>query len=156
MNINLTLLGQMITFALLVWVTMKYIWPPITNALQQRQKKIADGLAAAERGKHEQELAEKRAKEVLNEARQEASNIVSQAQKRSAQIVDEAKEEAREEAERVKSAAESELEQEMNQAREQLRARVAELAVAGAERILQREVKKEDHKKILDDLAKQL
>lgn len=156
MNINLTLFGQLVAFAVFVWFTMRYVWPPMANALEARRKKIADGLAAAERGEKQQEIAEQHAKEVLHEARQEASEIVAQAQKRSAQIVDEAKEEARQQAAQVKAAAESELEQEVNQAREQLRGRVAELAIAGAERILQREVKKEDHKKILDDLAQEL
>ncbi len=156
MNINLTLLGQMITFALLVWVTMKYVWPPIMEAMQERQKKIADGLAAAERGENEQKLAEERAKQLIHEAKQEASEIVAQAQKRSNEIVEQAQNTAREEAERIKASAQSEMEQELNRAREDLRKQVGTLAVAGAERILQKEIDAKAHEKVVDDLVAQI
>ena len=156
MNINLTLLGQMITFALLVWVTMKYVWPPIISAMQERQKKIADGLAAAERGKHEQELAEERAKKVLQEAKQQANEIISQAQKRANEIVESSKDTARQEAERIKVSAQSEIEQELNRAREELRKQVGVIAVAGAERILKKEVDAKAHDDAIRDLAAQL
>lgn len=156
MNINLTLLGQMITFALLVWVTMKYVWPPIIKAMEERQKKIADGLAAAERGKHEQELAEERAKKVLQEAKQQANEIISQAQKRANEIVESSKDTAREESERIKAAAQSEIEQEVNRAREQLRKQVGVIAVAGAERILKKEVDAKTHDQAIQDLAAQI
>ncbi|MFO8155413.1 MAG: F0F1 ATP synthase subunit B [Pseudomonadota bacterium] len=156
MNINLTLLGQMITFALLVWVTMKYIWPPIMEAMQERQKKIADGLAAAERGENEQKLAEERAKQLIHEAKQEASEIVGQARKRSNEIVEQAQTTAREEADRIKESAEAEMEQELNRAREELRKQVGSLAVAGAERILQKEIDAKAHEKVVDDLVAQI
>lgn len=156
MNINLTLLGQMITFALLVWVTMKYIWPPIMEAMQERQKKIADGLAAAERGENEQKLAEERAKQLIHEAKQEASEIVGQARKRSNEIVEQAQTTAREEADRIKASGEAEMEQELNRAREELRKQVGALAVAGAERILQKEIDAKAHEKVVDDLVAQI
>ncbi|OOG27874.1 F0F1 ATP synthase subunit B [Thioalkalivibrio denitrificans] len=156
MNINLTLLGQMITFALLVWVTMKYVWPPIIKAMQERQQKIADGLAAAERGKHEQELAEERAKKVLQEAKQQANEIISQAQKRANEVVEASKDTARQEAERIKASAEKEIEQELNRAREELRRQVGVIAVAGAERILKKEVDAKAHDDAIRDLAAQL
>ncbi len=156
MNMNLTLLGQMITFAMLVWVTMKYVWPPITKAMEERQAKIADGLAAAERGKHEQELAERRSKELLKEAKGDAAEIIAQAQKRSNEIIEEAKEAARAEGDRILTAAKAEIEQEANRAREQLRAQVVTLAVAGAGRILKREIDAKAHDDLLKDVIKQL
>jgi F-type H+-transporting ATPase subunit b len=155
-NINLTLLGQMITFALLVWVTMKYVWPPIIKAMEERQKKIAEGLAAAERGKHEQELAEKRAQDQLKEAKQQAQEIISQAQKRANEIVEEAKDTARSEGERIKEAAQAELEQELNRAKEELRGRVSSIALVGAERILKKEIDAGKHQEVLDDLVAEL
>lgn len=156
MNINLTLLGQMITFALLVWVTMKFVWPPIIQAMEARQKKIADGLAAAERGKHEQELAEERAKQLLQEAKQQASEIVSQAQRRANEIVEASKDTARQEGERIKASAQVEIEQEVHRVREELRRQVGMVAVAGAERILKREVDAKAHDQALQDLAAQI
>ena len=156
MNINLTLLGQTITFALFVWFCMKYIWPPVMTALETRRKEIADGLAAAERGQHEQELAEKKAAEYLREAKSQASDIVAQAQKRASEIVEEAKNDARAEAERIVAGANAEIEQEINRAREQLRAEVAAIALAGAEKILEREIDASAHKKVLDELAAQI
>lgn len=156
MNINLTLLGQMITFALLVWVTMKYVWPPIISAMQARQKQIADGLAAAERGKHEQQLAEDRAKQVIGEAKQQAAEIVATAQKRANEIVEASKDTAREEGERIKTAAQAEIEQELNRAREALRQQVGTLAIAGAESILRKEVDAKAHDQVINDLASQI
>ena len=114
MNINLTLFGQMVSFAVFVWFTMKFVWPPIVKALADRQAKIAEGLAAAERGQHEQELAQKRATEVLHEAKGQASEIIGQSQKRAAEIVDEAKGDARAEGQRLLTAARAEIEQEKN------------------------------------------
>ncbi|WP_006788305.1 F0F1 ATP synthase subunit B [Thiorhodospira sibirica] len=156
MNINLTLLGQMITFGLLVWVTMKYVWPPIIKAMQERQKKIADGLAAAERGKHEQELAEERAKKLLQEAKQQANDIIVLAQKRANEIVDASKDTAHQEGERIKASARAEVEQELNRAREHLRQQVGDIAVRGAERILKKEVDAKAHAKVIDDLITQI
>ena len=156
MNINLTLIGQSITFFVFVWFCYAYVWPPLVNALAERKKQIADGLAAAERGQHEQELAEKKAAKHLKEAKGQAAEILAQAQKRAAEIVDEAKEDARTEAERIKAGAEAEIEQEVNRAREQLRKEVVSLAIAGAEKVLKREVDAAAHASALDDLAAQL
>jgi len=156
MNINLTLFGQMISFAVFVWFTMKFIWPPIVKALEERKAKIAEGLAAAERGHHEQEIGQKRAKEIMRQAKAEAADFVSQAQKRAAEIVDEARQDARAEGDRLVTAARAEIDHERNKVREELRERVAELAVAAAEKILQREIKAEDHRVLLDTFAKQI
>ena len=156
MNINLTLIGQSITFALFVWFCMKYIWPPVMGALEARRKEIADGLAAAERGQHEQELAEKRATEHIKDAKGQASDIIGQAQKRASEIVEEAKGDAKTEADRIVTGANAEIEQETNRAREQLRQEVVTLAIAGAEKVLKREVDKDAHASTLNDLATQL
>ncbi len=156
MNINLTLIAQLISFVVFVWFTMKYVWPPITRALQERQNKIADGLAAAERGHHEMELARKRATEELHEAKAQASEIIQKAEKRAAAIIDEAKDDARVEGERILVAARAQAEQEMNEAREQLRKEVGALALAGAEQILMREIDESAHRELLDKLAAEL
>lgn len=156
MNINLTLIGQSITFAIFVWFCLKFIWPPVMGALEARRKEIADGLAAAERGQHEQELAERRAADHIKEAKGKASEIVAQAQKRASEIVEEAKEDARVEAKRIVTGANAEIEQEINRAREHLRQEVVSLAIAGAEKVLKREVDKEAHASTLNDLATQL
>ena len=156
MNINLTLVGQLLSFVVFVWFTMKFVWTPIMGALDTRRKEIADGLAAAERGQHEQELARERAKDVLHEAKAQASEIVAQAQKRAAEIVDESKDHARVEGERILTAAQAEIEQEANRAREHLRERVAELAVAGAEKILRKEINADAHQDIVNSLAQQI
>lgn len=156
MNINATLIGQSIAFFVFVWFVMKYVWPPVMHALDERKKKIADGLAAAERGKHEHELAEKHAKEVLKEAKQQAAEIIAQAQKRGTEIVEEAKEQARTEGDRLKAAAGAEIEQEINRAREQLRGQVVNLAVAGAGKVLHREIDAKAHDDLLKDLVAQL
>ena len=156
MNINLTLIGQSITFALFVWFCMKFIWPPVMGALEARRKEIADGLAAAERGQHEQELAEKRATEHIKEAKGQASDIITQAQKRASEIVEEAKGDAKTEADRIVTGANAEIEQEINRAREHLRQEVVALAIAGAEKVLKREVDKKTHANTLNELATQL
>lgn len=156
MNINLTLIGQLLTFVVFVWFTMKYVWTPIMGALEKRRKEIADGLAAGERGQHEQVLAQERAKEVLRDAKGQASDIVMQAQKRAAEIIDEAKVSARTEGERILTAAKAEIEQEVNRAREHLRERVAVLAIAGAEKILRKEISATAHQDIVDSLAKEI
>ena len=156
MNINLTLIGQTITFMVFVWFCMKFIWPPLVKALEERKQKIADGLAAAERGQREQHLAEERAAEKLKEAKAQAQEILNQAQKRASEIVDEAKGTARVEGERIITAAQAEIEQEANRAREALRAQVAELAVAGAGKILKREIDAKAHEDLLNDLVAQL
>lgn len=156
MNINLTLIGQSITFFVFVWFCMKFVWPPIVNALEERKKRIADGLAAAERGRHEQELARKRATEVLHEAKGKAAEIIARAEQRAGEIVDEAKQDAKAEGERLIAAARAEIDQELNRAKEALREQVAGLAVAGAERILQREIDPQAHRQVLDELVAQL
>jgi F-type H+-transporting ATPase subunit b len=156
MNINLTLIGQLLSFAVFVWFTMKFVWTPIMGALETRKKEIAEGLAAAERGQHEQELAKERAKDVLHDAKSQAAEIVAQAQKRASEIVDEAKGTARTEGERLLTAAQAEIEQETNKAREQLRGKVGELALAGAEKILRKEINADAHKDIVEALAKEV
>lgn len=156
MNINLTLIGQSITFALFVWFCYAKVWPPLVNALAERNKKIADGLAAAERGQHEQELAEKRAAEHIREAKTQAGDIITQAQKRAKEIEEAAKDEAKAEATRIKQGANAEIEQEVNRAREHLRKEVIVLAIAGAERVLKQEVNAEAHAGALQDIAAQL
>lgn len=156
MNINATLIGQSIVFFLFVLFCMKYIWPFLMRALEERKRVIADGLAAGERGKRELELAEKRALEVLNKAKSEAHEIIGLAEKRAAEVTDEAKAQARTEAERIIQAARMEIDQEVNRAREQLRARVAALAAAGAARILEKEIDAAAHARLLDSVVKQL
>lgn len=156
MNINLTLFGQTIAFALFVWFCMKFVWPPLRDALQQRKEQIAEGLAAAERGQQEQEQAQQRAEEILREARGQAAEILDQANKRGSEIVEEAKDTARTEGERIKQSAHAEIEQEVNRAREKLRGELATVTIAGAERILRREVDAGTHDKLLDELVSEL
>ncbi len=156
MNINLTLIGQSITFVVFVWFCLKFVWPPIMNALHERQKKIADGIAAAERGVHEQELAEKKAVETIHAAKEQANEIIGQAQKRASEIVDEAKSDAREEGERLVTAAKAEIEQEVNRAKEQLRSQVASIAVVGAGKVLKREIDDKAHSDMLDELVTEI
>ncbi|MBK1721805.1 F0F1 ATP synthase subunit B [Thiocystis violacea] len=156
MNINLTLFAQMITFAVFVGFCMKYVWPPIVNALAERKAKIAEGLAAGERGHQEKALGEQRALEVMKEAKATAAEIVGQAQKRATDIVEEAKVDARTEGDRIVAAAQAEIEREANRAREELREKVATLAIAAAEKILKKEIDIDIHRSIVDDFAKQL
>jgi len=156
MNINLTLIAQLVSFAVFVWFTMKFVWPPLVRAMDERKAKIADGLAAAERGAHEQELAQERAKEVLLEAKQQAAEIKANAEKQAVMIVEEAKGKAQEEGARQLAAAKAEIEQESNKAREQLRSKVAELALAGAEKILRKEIDADAHKDIVEAVANQI
>jgi F-type H+-transporting ATPase subunit b len=156
MNINLTLIAQLLSFAVFVWFTLKFVWSPIIDALDKRKDEIASGLAAAERGQHEKELAEERAREVLHDAKAQAADIVSQAQKRALEIIDAGKEDANTEGERILVAARAEIDQEANRAREHLRERVAELAVIGAEKILQKEIDAAAHRTIIDSVVKQI
>lgn len=156
MNINLTLFGQSIAFLVFIYFCMKFVWPPITEALAERTKKIADGLAAAEQGMKAQELAEVEVQSALNEAKQQASEIISQAQKRANELVEEAKHAASQEGDRIKASAHSDIEREINKAKEQLRAQVSALAIAGAEKVLSKEVNADTHRAVLDDLAAQI
>ena len=156
MNIGLTLIGQSIAFVVFVLFCMKYVWPPIMAALDERKKKIADGLAEAERGFKQQELAEKNAEHKVSEARQQATDILNQAQKRASEIVEDAKQVATDEGIRIKEAAHAEVEKEVHRATEQLRVQVSAIAVAGAERILKKEIDARAHQDILDELATQI
>jgi F-type H+-transporting ATPase subunit b len=156
MNLNLTLIAQAITFTVFIWVTVKFIWPHMLRAIEARQKTIADGLAAAEEGKRSLEQSNKRADEEIRKARERATEVLSQAEKRAAQMIDEAKNVAKEEGSREKAAAKAEIAQELTRAREQLRDQVASLDVAGAEKILRREVDAKAHGDLLDSIKKQL
>jgi len=155
-NINLTLFGQMIAFVAFVWFCMKFVWPPILAAMAEREQKIADGLAAADRASHDLELAKEKAVERLKEAKEEAAGIVDSANKRANQIVEEAKDAAVVEADRVKASAQAEIEQETNRAREQLRGQVAALSLAGAEKVLGAAIDKDAHNDLVDKLADEL
>lgn len=156
MNINLTIIGQAIAFAIFVMFCMKYVWPPITAALAERKKKIAEGLDAAERAARDLELAKEKAASNMRESKEQAAAIIEQANKRANQIIDEAKEQATEEANRVKAAAQAEIEQEANRAKEALRGQVAALAVAGAEKILEASIDEKAHAQLVDKLAAEL
>ncbi len=155
MNINATLLVQAITFALFIWLTTKLIWPYMLRVIEARQKTIADGLAAAEQGRKSLELSTRQADEEIRKARERAAEIIGQAERRTAQMIEEAKSAAQEEGNREKAAAKAEIEQEVARAREQLRGHVAELAVAGAEKILRREVDARAHAQLLEEIKRQ-
>ena len=156
MNINLTLILQLVSFAVFVWFTMKFVWPPIVKALDERKAKIAEGLAAAEKGLRAEEEARKAAESELQKAKEHAKEVISQAQNRANEIVEESKGEARVEGERILQAARNEIDQERNQAREQLRAEVVTIAMAGAEQVLMREVDAKAHSEALEKLAANL
>ena len=156
MSINATLIGQMITFTLLVWFTMKYVWPPLMEALEERKKKIAEGLAAAEKGHKEMEFAEKRALTVLKEAKEQSSEIVSLAQKRAIEVIEQSKDNAKKEGERMIEAAKAQIEQEIQQAKDGLREEVAALALSAAEQILKKEISKTEHKVLIAKVSSQL
>lgn len=156
MNINYTIIGQSISFLFFVAFCMKFVWPAITNAMAERERKIAEGLEAADKADRDLELAREKATQQLREAKEQAASIIEQANKRAGQIVDEAKEQARVEGERLKTAAEAEVEQEVVRAKEELRGQLANLAVTGAEKILQATVNADAHKEMLDKLAAEL
>jgi len=155
-NINLTLIGQSITFLIFVWFCMKFVWPFIRKAMDERTQQIAEGLSAAERAHRDLELAKDKVSSQLKDAKVEAASIIEQANRRAAQIIDEAKDRGREEGDRIKASAQAEIEQERNRAREQLRAQVGALAVAGASRILGRAVDENAHRDLVDQLAQEL
>ncbi len=156
MSINLTLIAQMLAFAALIWLVATKIWPPLLNAIEERQKKIAEGLAAADNSQKALAEAEEKANEELKAARSKANEIIEQAHQRANQIIDKAKEEAIAEANRQKAAAEAEIASAAFRAKEELRQQVAALAVAGAEKLLRREIDANAHKALLDELAAQL
>ena len=156
MNMNATLLAQAVVFALFIWFTAKVVWPHLIRAIEARQKTIADGLAAAEQGRRSLEQSTRQADDAVNQARGRAADILAQAEKRAAQLVDEARNAAKEEGNREKAAAKAEIAQEVSRAREQLRDHVASLAVAGAEKILRREVDVKAHADLLETIKRQL
>jgi len=156
LDINLTLVVQMLVFAAFVWFTMKFVWPPLAKAMQERQDKIADGLSAAERGRKELELAQHRVKDDLKHAKVQAAEIVDKASRRAAQMIEEAKEDARHEGQRQLQQAHENLLQEINRAKDGLRKQVAELAMAGAEKILEREIDEQANRALLDNLIKEI
>ena len=156
MNINATIIGQSIAFAFFVWFCMKYVWPPLIGVLNERQKKIADGLAAADKASTDLELARSKAMKELRNAREQAQDILEQANRRASVIVDEAKDDARKEGERLILAARAEIEQEANQAREVLRTQVASIAIAGAGKILGRNIDEAANSELVDQLAAEL
>jgi len=156
MNINFTLIAQAIAFAVLIWFTVKFVWPPLLKAIEARQKEIADGLAAAQEGKSALEVAAKKSEVTLNEAKQKATEIISQAEKRATQIIEEAKANAKVEGDRIIVGAKAEIDQEVNRAKEGLRAQVSSLAVAGAEKILRKEIDAKAHSDMLAKLASEL
>ncbi len=157
MDINIgTLVGQMIAMLVFVWFCMKYIWPPILNAIEERQTQIADGLAAAERGQQSLDKAQVDAGEIVEEARRQATGILDQAHARAGEIVADGKADGAKERERQLTAATAEIEQEANRVREELRGQVSAIAVASAEKILKREIDSSAHADILSKLAAEL
>ena len=156
MNLNATLVAQIVVFFILAWFTMKFVWPPIMKALDERATKIADGLAAAERGKQSLDLAAKRSAETVREGKEKVAEVLAQADKRALQIIEAAKVQAKVEADKVFAGAQAEIEQEAARVKESLRERVAELAVAGAEKILRREVDVKAHAEMLASIKQDL
>ena len=156
MNPNITLLGQMISFAILIWFTVKFIWPPLMAAIEERQQKIAEGLAAADNAQKNLAQSQDKANEELKAARAKANEIIDQAHQRANQIIDSAKNDAIAEANRQKALAEAEIAAAANRAKEDLRRQVSALAVSGAEKLLKREIDAGAHKALIDDLAAQL
>lgn len=156
MNLNATFIGQIIAFAIFIYLTYRYVWPPIVNAMAERSRRIADGLQAADKAEKDLELAKKKVVEQLTTAKKEAAAIVDQANKRAIEIVEEAKAKAQVEIDRMKASAEAEIELSAARAREELRAKVVTLAVAGAEKILESSIDQNAHNELVNKLAAQL
>lgn len=156
MNFNATLIGQLVTFAIFVWFTMKFVWPLLLKQMEERESRIADGLAAAEQGQKDFAEAKEKSAAEIEKGKEQAAKIISQAQKRHDEIVEEAKDDAKAEATRIKDSALSEIEQEKEKARQELRAQVASLAIAGAEQILMKEVDRAAHNDVLEKVSQQL
>lgn len=156
MNINATLLGQTIAFFIFVWFCKKFVWPMMMGPIAERQKRIADGLAAAEKGQQAEELAKKEAEMLVSNAKSQAAEIVSNAEKRGSTVEAEAKDKAKAESERIVTAAQAEVDQETNRAREELRKQVSTLAVAGASKIINKEIDDKAHDSLLEDLITEL
>ncbi len=153
MNVTATLFGQAFTFLVLVWFVKAVLWEPMLRMMEERKKRIADGLAAAESGHRDKSLAQKKAKEIIQEAKIQASDIIAHAEKRAGEIVEEGKDDARAEGDRLLVAARAEMAQEMNQAKDGLRKQVVELALKGAQQVLMREVNAAEHNRALEKLA---
>lgn len=156
MNLNATILGQSIAFFVFVWFCMKYVWPPITAILEERQKKIADGLEAAERAQRDLNLAQNKAAEELREAKKQGAELIELVNKRANQIIDEAKDKAREEGQRLIAGAKAEIDREVQRAKEALRSQVAAIAVAGAEKILESSIDQAANEELVKKLAAEL
>lgn len=156
MNLNATLIGQIVAFAIFIYLTQRYVWPPIVAAMAERSKRIADGLQAADRAEKDLELAQKKAGEQLTAAKKEAAAIIDQANKRAIDIVEEAKEKARIEADRIKQGAQAEIDQAVARAKEELRSKVVTLALAGAEKILESSIDQNAHNELVNKLAAEL
>lgn len=156
MNITLTIIAQALTFAILIWFTAKFVWPPLLAAIEARQKTIADGLADAERAKHDLEMASKRSADLLREAKEKAGEIVAGGEKRASEIIEQAKAQAKIEGDRIVAGARAEVDQEVFRAKEQLRTQVSAIALAGAGKILGREIDAKAHNDLLDKLAAEL
>lgn len=156
MNINATLIGQTLSFFLFVWFCKKFVWPPMVNAMQERQDQIADGLAAAEKGQQAQEVAEKEAAQLISEAKTQAAEIIASAEKRGSSVVEEAKTAATSEKDRIIASAQAEVEQDVHSARESLRTQVSSIAVAAASKIVDKEIDESAHADLIDDLVQQL
>ncbi len=156
MNLNMTFFGQMLSFAILVWFTMKFIWPPLNAAIEERQKKIAEGLSQAEQARKELADADARVADEIRKARAEAATIIEKANQMAGQIVDKARQDAVVEATKQKAIAAADIEAQAHKAREELRGKVAALAVAGAEKILKREIDANAHKALIDQLAAEI
>lgn len=152
MNLNFTLFGEMITFAIFVWFTMRFVWPPLMKAMEERREKIAAGLAAAEKAKRDLELASHKVTEILTEAKAQAAQLVEQANHRANQMIEEAKARARDEGDRLLVIAKSDAEREYQSAREKLMNEVASLVITGAEKVLKNEVNKSANDKIIADV----
>ncbi len=156
MNINLTLIGQMITFAIFIWFTMKFVWPPLKKAMHERNKKIADGLAFAEKASNDLEIAKRKANEIILDSKAQAATIVDQANDRARRAEEQAKEDARHAAEKIKSTALKEIDTEREQAKSALKAEIGAIAIAGAEKILKQNINKESNQQLLDELANEI
>ncbi len=156
MDINMTLFGEMITFAILIWVTMKFIWPPIVKAIQERQEKIAEGLAAAERGEHQLKLAEQRTSDMLREVKRDSAKIVEKTNARANQIVDDAKQRGVQEGQRMIEVAKLEINQQMQLAKEGLRTSFSDVVISATEKMLEKNLDKKTHEKMLDELISEI
>jgi F-type H+-transporting ATPase subunit b len=153
MDINATLIGQFITFVILVWFTMKYVWPPIISTMHKREKKIADGLAAAEQSKRELELATHKSLAIIRDAKQQATHIVEQATLHATQLIEEAKGQAKQEGQRIIELAQGDISREIAQTKEVLKTQLATLVIAGAEKIIQQHLNASTHHALLKELA---